>query len=642
MPAPDEMSADRSAAGVCCLLLSVLLAGHAVSAELSPAPTDSPASEELVFFIQYVGSDYPAAVRDGRVVDEAEYREIVGLSGRILEQYERLRPRGPARPDLLRLQALIASRSAADTVRTLSRELSSRIGDELDVIPYPLQSPVPERGRELFLEDCAPCHGAVGGGDGPSSPQQTPKPTSFRESRISLLSPHQVFNATNFGVPGTGMPAFRGALPPAELWDLAFFVMTLRDGFSPSPPPEVIPLSVKEIASQSDEELLKRLRVSRPGAETVELDYYRGQFRGPSRPSSAEPVTGGESGLAVAEILEHTFAGVAARVFPSVVGISVYQKGDAEEPGKGGWQQGAAEDALYPGFHRARSGTGFLVTGDGDVLTCLDALARSGSPAKQDVIDVELTGNVHCRARVIGIEPTINLAVLRIIPPVPVRSVAIGDSDRVQVGDWAIALGDPPGAARTFAPGTIAARPERECYQEHRTSTLLQSSIAIELAGFGGPLVNIHGEVVGLTIPDPGTFADKTCTTSRPVSALPINLAMTIYRALKVKESERSPWIGISVLELNARLRGRVPAAPLTGIYIDDVFAPSPASRAGIRVGDILTKMDDHAIVGVPDFQTWLYLLGIDTKVTLEISRDGKIVRKVVTIEQRPESATTR
>jgi len=203
-------------------------------------------------------------------------------------------------------------------------------------------------------------------------------------------------------------------------------------------------------------------------------------------------------------------------------------------------------------------------------------------------------------------------------------------------------VGNPPGAARTFAPGTIAARPERECYQEHRTSTLLQSSIAIELAGFGGPLVNVHGEVVGLTIPDPGTFADKTCTTSRPVSALPINLAMTIYRALKVKESERSPWIGISVLELNARLRGRVPAAPLTGIYIDDVFAPSPASRAGIRVGDILTKMDDHAIVGVPDFQTWLYLLGIDTKVTLEISRDGKIVRKVVTIEQRPESATTR
>jgi S1-C subfamily serine protease len=80
----------------------------------------------------------------------------------------------------------------------------------------------------------------------------------------------------------------------------------------------------------------------------------------------------------------------------------------------------------------------------------------------------------------------------------------------------------------------------------------------------------------------------------------------------------------------------------LTGIYIDDVFEPSPASQIGIRTGDILTKMEDHPILGVPDFQTWLYLLGIDARVTLEIVRDGKTLRKAVTIQQRPESARTR
>jgi serine protease Do len=117
---------------------------------------------------------------------------------------------------------------------------------------------------------------------------------------------------------------------------------------------------------------------------------------------------------------------------------------------------------------------------------------------------------------------------------------------------------------------------------------------------------------------------------------------MTIYRALKVKESERSPWIGISVLELDARLRSRLGSSPLTGIYIDDVFDPSPASRAGIRVGDVLTKMDDHPIVGVSDFQTWLYLLGIDRSVTLEIVRGGATRRFPLTIEQRPAAAVMR
>jgi serine protease Do len=127
-----------------------------------------------------------------------------------------------------------------------------------------------------------------------------------------------------------------------------------------------------------------------------------------------------------------------------------------------------------------------------------------------------------------------------------------------------------------------------------------------------------------------------------PVRALPINLAMTIYRALKVAESERSPWIGISVLELNAALRARLRSAPLTGIAIDDVFEPSPASRSDIRVGDVLTRMDDHAIMSVADFQTWLYILGIDARVRLEIVRDGKTLRKDVTIQQRPNAAALR
>ena len=603
--------------------------------------------DELVFRLQYVGSDYGAAVQSGRVVDAAEYDELLALSKQSVERYAELRPRGPARADLMRLGDLISARASWETVRSVSRNLASRVGDELDVVPFPLESPDLESGRELYRESCAPCHGVVGAGDGWAAPSMTPRPTSFREPLMAMRSPHEVYGAARFGNPGTAMPTYGEGLRPRELWDIAFFIMTLRDGFDATPPVEIVPLSLKEIAAQSDEELLKRLRTSRPGAQARELDYYRSGFRRTGGAPAPTPSMPADDGASVAETLERTFAHVAEGIFPTVVGVSVYQK--RSEPGaprpsgapREGWTVGDPEDALYPGYRRVRSGTGFLVAADGDVLTFAGAIALPGSSPASNLIDVELPGNIHCRARLIGLEPTIDLAVLGIVAPVPVRAAVLGDSDTVRIGHWAIAVGDPPGPEKYFVPGTIGARPERECYQEHRTKTLLQSSAAMETGGFGGPLVNIRGEVVGLTIPgDAG--AAPIASGGRPVDALPINLAMTIYRALKVKESERSPWIGISVLELGAALRARIKSPPLTGIYIDDVFDPSPASRAGIRVGDVLTKMDDQPILGVSDFQTWLYLLGIDRSVTLEIVRSGTKLRKQLTIEARPGSALTR
>jgi serine protease Do len=616
------------------------------AALIATAAAVSAAPEEIVFYLQYIGSDYGGAVQGGRVVAEDEYREVALFAEAAIRGYSTLRPNGPARSDLVRIRSLIGTRAPWDAVRSLSREVASRIADELDVVPYPLESPDLESGRALYRDGCAPCHGAVGGGDGWAARGMSPQPNSFREPLMALRSPHEVFNAASLGIAGTAMPSYQNGLSSRELWDIAFYVMTLRDGFDPNPPVEVVPLSLKEVASQSDEELLRRLRVSRPGAQAREIDYYRSRFRRPGTAGTSVAAAPEDSGMAVAEVLERSFARVAESVFPSVVGLSAFERSGKPPPPRGApsseqWTVGDPDDQLYPGFLRTASGTGFLVTSDGDILTNAEVVRRAVAAPNDTLIDVELAGNLHCRARIIGLEPTIDLAVLGIVPPIPVRPVSIGDSDEVRIGYWAIAVGDPPGPEQNFVPGTISARPERECYQEHRTKTLLQSSAAMDIRGFGGPLVTIRGEVVGLTVPaEPG--AGSPGSEPRPVNALPINLAMTIYRALKVKESERSPWIGISVLELDAALRGRIKSPSLTGIYIDDVFNPSPALRAGIRVGDILTKMDDQPILGVSDFQTWLYLLGIDRSVALEIVRDGKVLRKQLTIEQRPESAVMR
>jgi S1-C subfamily serine protease len=155
--------------------------------------------------------------------------------------------------------------------------------------------------------------------------------------------------------------------------------------------------------------------------------------------------------------------------------------------------------------------------------------------------------------------------------------------------------------------------------------------------------VDIQGRVVGIGVlresPSP---ADAAAT-----QILPINLVLNLFEALKVARSHRSPWLGVSVLELpllRQRLAARASAAriPRTGVYVDDVFDPSPASRAGVRPGDFLVALGGHDVRSVGDFQRWLYVLGIDTDVELGLVRDGQPVQAVARIEVRPPAATTR
>jgi S1-C subfamily serine protease len=265
------------------------------------------------------------------------------------------------------------------------------------------------------------------------------------------------------------------------------------------------------------------------------------------------------------------------------------------------------------------------------------------------LVEVELADEIHFQAAVIGAEPSLDLAVLRVVDRAPVGNAAgaelqFADSDRLAVGHWVIALGDPPGAEKTFAVGVVSAPPARQCYQEHLSATLLQTSLAVPPSGLGGPVVDIYGRVAGISV----RRAQEVDVGGVPASGtLPINLVLNLYEALKVAQSVRSPWIGISVLEL-ALVRTRREAGgqpldlPAAGVYVDDVFAPSPAAQAGVRPGDFLIAMGGRRVASVADFQTALYTLGIGAEIELDLLRAGKPVRASVTIEARPEAATTR
>jgi len=362
--------------------------------------------------------------------------------------------------------------------------------------------------------------------------------------------------------------------------------------------------------------------------------------------TAAEPET--DAALEMAIGLQEAFTRVADEVGPSIVGITALaravptektQKGsEAEETG--GWTTEALD--RYPGFEQLRSGSGFVVSAEGYIIGCRHTLLGPGGEGVAEIIDVEFEGDVHLRARVIGLEPTINLAILKVDGPVRPVPVVIGDSDSVRAGHWSIALGDPEGAERTFSTGNIAAIPSRDCYQERLSRTYLQSSVRIHPESYGGPLVDIRGRVIGVTTPRADGGADVSASVSGSVYAVPINLAMTIYEALRIKASRISPWLGISVLHMDPALRRRMGSSPRTGVYIENVFEPSPAFTAGVRSGDVLVSMNDERILSVQDFQRLLYLLGVGKKITVEVYRDGELFEREVVIEQRPAKANTR
>jgi S1-C subfamily serine protease len=365
-------------------------------------------------------------------------------------------------------------------------------------------------------------------------------------------------------------------------------------------------------------------------------------------PAAREP----EAGLEAAVELQDAFARVAETVFPSVVCLTSYVTDPAPPPAAEGdeasWREATRADRRYPGKRRLASASGFALADDGYLISCLRFLQKPGG-GLADLVDAETPDGRVSLCRIVGAEPTLDVAVLRIeVYPegrAPVLApVVLADAGSVRPGQWAIAVGDPLGPERTFTAGIIAARPQRDCYQADLTATFLQASLAINPEAWGGPLVNIRGEVLGLLVPPAVERIDAP--PGGVVHALPMTIATGIFESLKTANSFRSPWLGFSVLgmaELRARQKAqRLPAdprQPLMGVYIDDVFDPSPAASAGIQVGDILLKVNGQRLISVFHFQTTLYVEGIGSALDLELYRDGETFRRTVTIEGRPPEA---
>lgn len=357
--------------------------------------------------------------------------------------------------------------------------------------------------------------------------------------------------------------------------------------------------------------------------------------------------------------LQQDLVALARRVLPSIVTVRAFVRGDAQAAGgpgaatppTAGWVAASSDQHDYPGFVAHGGGSGFFVGEDGDVLTALQPLQVDGDRLV-DLVEIESADGHRAIAEVVGIEPTLHLAVLRravseSVAPTEARALPFGDSEALEPGSLLFGCGDPPGPERCFAPGLLVAKPSRDCYQELMSATYMQASMLVPDGAIGGPLVDLDGRVVGIL-----SRMDVPGVASAPSSgsawALPSKLLTGLYESIRAAGTTMSPWLGFAVMSRAEIAATRGFAAfqqlskPPHGILIENVFTPSPAETAGLRPGDFLTHFDGVEIHQPVQFQRQLYLAGVGREVTLTFWRAGEPFTKQLVVERRPAEATPR
>lgn len=291
---------------------------------------------------------------------------------------------------------------------------------------------------------------------------------------------------------------------------------------------------------------------------------------------------------------------------------------------------------------------GFVVEKDGFVLSNYANLTDPATGLLMDSFQVTMadgSGRTHT-ASIIGVEPTINLGILKLEGGGEFATARIANSREVEVGAKVAAVGGFEAGKPVWTFGEVAGLNTRQCYQESLTSTMFRARLPIPDGSLGGPVAFADtGEVVALftgfkPVAEAGHIEAKGET-----HLLPIHLCFNIYDSIKQKRSLKSPWTGFSVRPLNEAEARFFPTARTHrgGIAIEHVWPDSPASRLGLREGDILVQFSYNRILSVADFQKWLYMYGVGHPVKLMILRNGtEYLVADYTIEERPAAARPR
>jgi serine protease Do len=284
--------------------------------------------------------------------------------------------------------------------------------------------------------------------------------------------------------------------------------------------------------------------------------------------------------------------------------------------------QGAPDPRM---FRREQSGTGFIVDRNGYVIT------NNHVVEKMDRIKVRLHGDTReYRAKLIGVDPESDLAVLKFDAGKGVTPVPIGNSDAVEVGDWAVAIGSPFGLEATVTAGIVSATGRD--VNGGQFQRFIQTDAAINPGNSGGPLLNIRGEVIGVNT----MIATQNGGYQGIGFALPMNMAARVYNDIIKHGRVVRGSIGVS-WNKNTRPETLKALGASGGVLVEDVKKGGPSDRAGIKRDDIIVALNGKPVKDGDDLVGAVADMPIGSSAKLTVDRDGKKMDFNVTIADRME-----
>ncbi len=333
-------------------------------------------------------------------------------------------------------------------------------------------------------------------------------------------------------------------------------------------------------------------------------------------------------GFPQAQELSEAFQSVARQITPSVVNISTFKK-----PKKRRSRQDQFEDPFFDRFReffgddlfdrfqkggqspQQALGTGVIVDRQGHILTNNHVIGEA------DSVMVKLGPDQKpIKAEIIGTDPRSDLAVVKVSSDVEFQPANLGDSDTIKIGEWVVAAGNPFGLDNTITAGIVSAK-GRSLMQSGGYEDFIQTDAAINPGNSGGPLVNLKGEVIGI----------NTAIFSRSGGymgigfAIPSNMAKLVMESLIADGRVVRGWLGVVIQDLSTDLSQSFGYEGTNGALVAEVQDDTPASKAGLKQGDIIIKYNGKKVKDVNTLRNLVAATKPDTEVSVGIFRDGDV-----------------
>ncbi|NWF38374.1 DegQ family serine endoprotease [Mariprofundus sp. NF] len=343
-----------------------------------------------------------------------------------------------------------------------------------------------------------------------------------------------------------------------------------------------------------------------------------------------------------AQAMPESFADLAAEQADAVVNISTTQHAKQAlqggiPPGFGG-PQGTPFDDFFNDFFRNMPrqqqekhalGTGFVISADGYVVTNNHVVDGA------DEVVVKMRDGTELQAKIIGTDSKLDVALLK-VKGKNLKTVKIGNSDVLRVGDWVVAIGNPFGLSQTVTAGIVSAK--GRVIGSGPYDDFIQTDAAINPGNSGGPLFNSKGELVGINT----AIYSRSGGNNGIGFAIPINLAKPILDELKEKGHVTRARLGVHITDVDKETMKALGLKDRHGALVPQVEAGSAADKAGIRAGDVIVSIDGELITKAHDLPIRVARHAPGDKVKVGIIRDGRQKTLNVVVEAMPDDQVAR